>query len=86
MDILPSLRAVPTIEQIAEVLLSAPADVPWSYEGRCRHTIRRTLILVAGMAWKPADREARRLVANGRLTGGIRVPTGFDHNDIAIWI
>ena len=51
----------PPSQQIADVLLLAPPELPWANEGRCRHAIRRILILFHRHRWKRADREARRM-------------------------
>jgi len=73
------VERIPTIPEIAEVLLLADPQAPWSNEGACRHLIRQHLCL-NGWRWKRADREARRLIANGRNTAGIRMPRGWDVN------
>jgi hypothetical protein len=69
----------PTIPEIVAVLLLAPPEAPWANEGRCRALIRRHLCLT-GWRWAKADRESRRLIANGRLKAKIRMPAGWDVN------
>jgi hypothetical protein len=80
MDLLPHLARAPTIPEIGEVLLLAPPETPWAHEGWCRHLIRRSLIVLEGLRWSRADREARRLIANGRSQAGVRMPRGWDEN------
>jgi len=73
------------VPQIAEVLLVAPPGAPWANEGGARHLIRRTL-LIGGWtrSWHRADKEARRLVANGRLEANLKMPRGWDYNELPI--
>ena len=43
MDLLSHLRAIPTVPEIAEMLLLARPETPWANEGGVRHLVRRTL-------------------------------------------
>jgi hypothetical protein len=71
------MLAIPTVDQIAEVLARAPKDQPWFYEGPTRHLIRAYLCR-HGWRWLKADRRAFVLVAHARDRNGVRVPTGWD--------
>jgi hypothetical protein len=81
------VAAIPSIEQIAEVLALAHHSTPWFYEGPVRHRLRVILLEARWTrSWHRADMEARRLVANGRLKNGVRVPRGWDSpNDLSSW-
>jgi len=73
----PPLARIPTTAEIAEVLLLAHHNSPWTHEGRCRAILRRTLLHVRWTrSWHRADLEARRLVARARSQAGIMVRLG----------
>jgi hypothetical protein len=70
---------IPTVAEVAEILVLAPEQLPWAHEGPLRSVIRQRLCL-AGWRWKAADEKARRLVARGRREASIRTPRGWDVN------
>jgi hypothetical protein len=78
----------PSIQDIAEVLALASPETPWWYEGPVRHRVRVILLETRWTrSWHRADLEARRLVANGRLKNGVRMPAGWDSDtDLSSWI
>jgi endogenous inhibitor of DNA gyrase (YacG/DUF329 family) len=78
----------PTFDEVAEVLALADPATPWWYKGPVRHRVRVILLSIRWTrSWHRADLEARRLVANGRLKNGVRMPTGWDvDTDLASWM